>query len=522
MFQIQIFKNLPEGRSVCKESGANVKASLGTYLTGISAQAKFVRHSLLFTTSLVIGAFCNLIRSFVIAKLLGPQGFGTWRFINIFLEYLPFSSFGTQPAMNQRIPFLRGKGDRGAVQEVVKTAFAANFFSAIIYSSAIFIWSWSNDEADAAKVLAVFCPVMLLVACLNYTKELAISTELYGLRTRLEAAHGILTTLISVPLVFFGGIYGAIVGLGLSTAMVLIPALYSVTDYFAVKIEWRVLRELVITGFPMMVNGIFLLTMANVDRILIAAMLSRETLGIYSIANVGTGILATVPSALGQMLVVKFSEMSGQNKSKEDLADIVDKATFTVSTLYVAMLCVAMALFPIIVVVLLPQYVEGIAAGKLLIAGTFFLAVSLPATNLCVSMKRFLPVLLMRGLVVTMQFVAVYSVITHGANLETIALCVLSAFALFYGAMVIVSHHILEKTIRVGLLRVVKNSLPFTSILLAWGVQDVIYPAADYSVKAQVFWSCMLSLVVSILASIPFIYWAQRRTRFATLLWNGA
>ena len=57
-------------------------------------------------------------------------------------------------------------------------------------------------------------------------------------------------------------------------------ALYARTlaHHAAFKVDWRVFVDLVFTGVPMMANGILLTSMAAADKMIIAAMLSRETL----------------------------------------------------------------------------------------------------------------------------------------------------------------------------------------------------------------------------------------------------
>jgi O-antigen/teichoic acid export membrane protein len=424
--------------------------------------------------------------------------------------------------MNQRIPFLRGKGDVKQLRVVLSTVCAINFYGAILYSGAVLAWSFFVTEAATAKALVAFSPVVLLVAWLHYAKEFSLATGLYGFRSQLELVHTILTMLFSVVLVHFWGIYGAIVALGISTLIALVLSARTLWSHFALTINWRILWGLMVTGLPIMVDIMLPITMANADRILIAAMLSREILGIYSVGNAGVSILGMIPSAIGQILFVKFAEMDGQNKTKEQMSDVLDRTTVVLSSLFAPMLSVAIACFPVAVVFLLPQYVRGIAAGRLLIAGLFFLGVSLPVAKWCVSTGRFLPVLALRLGVVAIEFVAVYVVIRHGARLEWIALCVLCAFALFSTAMIVVCNHLLENPFHISIRRAGKSVLPFCSILAVLGMQDVVYPIGAYVPDMHLFVSGMLGLVVSLAVSIPFVYWTNRRTRVLELLLKRA
>jgi O-antigen/teichoic acid export membrane protein len=483
-------------------------------------QAKFIRDSSLFSVTLVLGGICNTIRAFFIAKLLGPQGFGIWRFINIFVEYLHFASLGTQPAMHRSVPFLRGKGDIEKLQLVLKTVSATTFFCSIVYTLAIFAWSFFLADASTAKALAAFSPVILVLAYLQYAKEFSLATGLYALRRCLESVDVVLSMALCVTLINFWGIYGAIAGAGISALVAVLISIPQLWQHFAFTIDRHILRNLIVTGLPILADTVLMITMANSDRILIAAMLSREILGIYSIGAAGVSILGMIPSALGQMLFVKFAEMDGLNKTKDHISDVLGRTTILLSSLWAPIVCLAIGGFPIAVVFLLPQYAGGIGAGKLLIAAVFFLGVSLPATKWCVSTGRFTAVLVLRVVVVAAEFIALYVVIRSTAKLEFVALCVLSSFAIFHAGVSLVCNHLLEKSFRHGLQIVTRSTLPFFSVIVGLWTQDYMYSTADYVAGFQLFVSCFVGLVASLLASVPFLIWANCHTRVIDLLLN--
>ena len=291
-------------------------------------------------------------------------------------------------------------------------------------------------------------------------------------------------------------------------------------QHSALKIEWHILLDLIVTGLPVMANGLLLTAMNTADKILIAALLSREELGIYGVGAVGVTIMEAIPSGIGQMLFVKFAEMDGQNKSQEYMAAIVDKTTFILSSLFAPIICVAIACFPIAVVFLLPQYAGGIPAGELLLASTFFLGTSLPSTNWHVSTGRYVPVLTVRVVLVAAQFLAVFLVILNDRGLEFIALCVLCAFAIFSTAIMTVANA-LKKTVLARVFCAAKNQLPFLSILTAICLQRYAYPSDVYVPSLSLFTSSILALVVSLAVSLPFILWSNKNAPIVPLILDG-
>jgi O-antigen/teichoic acid export membrane protein len=464
-----------------------------------------------------MGGVCRLLTSFFVAKLLGPQSFGTWRFINIFSDYVHFTSLGTQPAMQREVPFLRGKSDFKSIEVVLRTVCATTFFSSITYSFALVVISYFLKDASYAAALIAFAPVILLLSWLRYAQEFSLATQMYGLRVRLEFLQAV-SSILGVGLIILWDIYGAIVGLGLSALIPLITAARKLSEHFSMRIELVVLQNLFATGFPLIADIILLITFSNADRILIAAMLSPEELGVYSIGYAAVGILGVVASAFGQMLFVKFAEIDGETKSNDYIAEVLEKTTIVLSCVFASMLSVALAFFPIVVVSLLPQYVEGIEAGKLLIAAIFFLGVSLPVTKWCVSTGRSLPVLTVRFAVVCGEFIAVYLVILKGLRLEFVAFCVLCAFAIFHCAIGIIGNYLLKKPLRVGIITLGHNTMPFLIIVAGIWISYFVYPTGPYIPGSRLIISCMTGLVVSMALSIPFVYWINKRTQLVTLL----
>ena len=486
---------------------------------GVPAQSRFVWDTSLFSTSLLVGGFCGIIRAFFLAKVLGPQAFGSWRFVNIFLDYIDFASLGTQPAVHQRIPFLRGKGDHQKVHSVLNTVFAAGFFSSIFYGLMVFVWSFLIKEPLDARALAAFSPVILLVGWLNYANGLTMATALYPLRTRLEAMHAILTMVCSVALVYLWGIYGAIAGLGISASVVIALYARTLAQYAAFALDWRILFDLILTGFPMMANGILLTGMSGIDKIIIAAMLSRETLGIYGVASAATAILGTIPSAVGQMLFVKFAEIDGQQRTKAHVADILERSTLLVSILFSPIVSISIICFPFVVEFLLPSYSTGIAAGKFLIASTFFLCISCPATNWCISTGSFIPVLTLRVIVIVVEAAAIYILISSaGAGLESIALCVMSSFAIFSASIIVICHRLLGQSFQSSVTHAAKSILPFGSILAAILVPGYLYSGGRYPSEVSSCIPPILGMVASLTLGLLAIYMIKIGTQISALI----
>jgi O-antigen/teichoic acid export membrane protein len=468
--------------------------------------------------SRVYGALLGLIRSFLIAKCLGPHGFGIWQFVNIFERYSGYASIGTRSAISRKIPFLRARSDIQGVRQYLTTAFTINLFSSIIYILFVIIFALVIKRDLEAQVLVAYAPVILLLSWLDYNNVLLVSMGFFSFRSRLEFLQDTLVTLLSIAFVYFFDIYGVILGFLISTFVVFTISVYNLWSQLSIKVEWQVLWDLIFTGVPIMANGLLLTMMGTIDRILIAAFLNREILGIYGVSSIGINVLRTVLASFGQMLFVKFAEMDGQDKTPHHVMSVLDRTTTILSCFVSSLICIIIVSLPITIILLLPQFASGIAAGKLLLAETFFLGISLPAANWCISTGRFISILIVRIILILLETLSIYSAIVYKLDLEFIALCVLSTSALFSLSISVIANYLLETSLAKGFIRWIRWIFPFFNIALVMWIQERYYTISVEMPMAQLLESWILGLIVSLLAILPLAFWAERRTGLIELI----
>ena len=480
----------------------------------------FVKSSLQFSMSVVVGALLDIMRSFFMAKWLGPSAFGTWQFINIFSKYIPFASIGTCAGMERHIPHFRGRGDNHAVQLIVNTALIINLCGSILYGAVVFGCSFFVEQSYDANALAAFAPVVSLLIWLRYTKTFCLSNALYSDRNRLELLAAVFTALFTVLFVYYWGLYGAIGGVGVATFIAV--AIYAREHLRRIRltttIQWHVVRSLVVTGLPLVGNGLLLTTMNTADKIMISAMLSREVLGTYSVAFAIVNILRAIPVAFGTMLFAKFSEMAGQNKSERHMSDVIEKTTITLSCSFALLASLAIACFPIVTVYLLPQYVGGIPAGRLLVSSVALQIVSGPLTHWSVIRGQIAHVMGLRCLMIVAEFGAIFLAIRGGGSLGSIALCVIAAWLFYYIALTADSAQLQQRPLFSRFFYAIRSLSSMVIVFTGILTQEYVYPINNYAPGTQVISSCMLGLGFSLMVSIPFVYSLNKRTRIFKLV----
>jgi O-antigen/teichoic acid export membrane protein len=260
----------------------------------------------------------------------------------------------------------------------------------------------------------------------------------------------------------------------------------------------------------MMINSILITIMAVADRILIASMLSREMLGIYGVANVGIYVIRTASTSIGQLFLVKFSEMHGQNRSVKNTAEALDKSVVALSAFLAPLVARVIAVFPVLVWLLLPRFTAGIGAGRLLIAEVYFLALSLPPANWCVATGRYVSVILVRGGLVATEVIGIWLLLRYDGGLEKVAGCVLSVSAICCLSMIIIVTRGLKRKAMEGFIQSGYALAPFAAIMIGIGIQCGAYERLRLEEGARLGLSCALGGLVSLAICLPFVVRASR------------
>jgi hypothetical protein len=113
-------------------------------------------------------------------------------------------------------------------------------------------------------------------------------------------------------------------------------------------------------------------------------------------------------------------------------------------------------------------------------------------------------------------------VISKSGRLEFIALSVLCASAFFSTSIAIVCNYILENSFKNGIINVCKNIMPFLGILVVIAAQNYYFHTNSYTPGIRLIIYSTLGFVLSLVVSIPLVYWANKRTQFIKQLFPAA
>lgn len=341
---------------------------------------KFVRDSIGFAFSQYVVRAALMLRGLVAARLLGPELYGGWNAIQILIDYGGLAPLGSQQGLDQMVP-PRIVGDDARLLSRVKRA-------------ALFNIGLTTGVYVAGCVLfGAFGPSRLLhewgVLGVGAAMVCVLATNLSNFQTSILRSHGDITT-ISRWMMIQGAI-GSVLGLSLLPVLhawgLLLGWLAGCVSAFAYS-TWRarvhaplVARPssdspaLAAVGLPMFVFIASSLVMRTFDRILILHYLSTVEMGYYSLSLMALTFLLYLPDSLTYVSYPRLLRDYGA--SGQDPAAIrpqVLRVLRAMSVLVPVMCGIAFVMSRPVVLILLPKYLPGVRAMRLLGFGAAALA----------------------------------------------------------------------------------------------------------------------------------------------------
>jgi O-antigen/teichoic acid export membrane protein len=338
------------------------------------------------------------------------------------------------------------------------------------------------------------------------------------------ASAAVILTVQTLMVVLFG-FYGMFAGLTASLlAMYAVWKRMGVVGWTKPVFNWRIDRsrvgELISFGAPIMIYGqIWILFMA-VDSLIVATLLDVRQLGYYSLALSVTTYIMLVPSTIAAVLFPRMAEQFGQTRDIHAIGHYATRVQQVLSTTMVpALMGAGFFLVPVLIRHALPEFTPGIVVTQIIVAGTFFLAVSnMPRKLLYTAGYRWPLAAMMAGCLtfnaaVNLIAIAVLDLGIKGAAGATAA----SYFVVFMSSTV----YALSKlaSVREIVAHVGELVLLFLYAATAmYGIDALITPPTGLFADIAVSVGCYLLYLVLL---VPCFVWGEKRYGGGRQIWSA-
>lgn len=471
-----------------------------------------------YSGSAVLAQGFGLISSFVVARTLGPSDFGVWNVVLLALVYGAYFDFGILPAMGRDIPIYRGKGDLNGVQELETTALVCTLISSLLVAVILIGLSfWSNISPEMAFGLRGMSMVSFLQRLYVYYQTVLRSNNEFRLLSWLQVLFAVQSTALILVLVVWLGFEGRVAAAVLSQLIILVCVLrlrkwkYKVSFALDCGLTFRLAK----VGFPIILSSAVIGLLTTVDRLMVVKYLGKTELGYFGVALMVASVVSLIPSMASQVLYPRIAHRYGESgNSIPALRNFVLMPSVLLSLLLPLLIGPLYLILPITISNLLPAYVPGIQAARLVLLGIFFFSVIGLMDYFLVTTGRLREYVLFGVLALGINVSLDVLFIKAGTGIEGVALGGTLITYLCYSTMLIgyaLSHYARTTYERVKFF--IKLYAPFAYMLLLLALIEWLIQFPNRSGLTNAIFSVTARITLFILGCVPLMYEARRQMR---------
>lgn len=317
--------------------------------------------------------------SLLLRKYLGPYLAGIWTGLEVLPIYATYAHLGVLSAAERELPYLLGAGRADRFERLRDTLawFAHGLgivMGLLLAVAAVAVRPTIADELFVG--LLVYSAIVWAQLASTYY------VVLYRARKRfvaLSLRQGVANLLKAVAIVAGGlvfGLYGVYGGL-LAGALVQVVLFRSgLDDPIYRRFERPLLPPLVMDGLPILLGALAFDTLRTADRIVLAATLGAEALGIYGVAALVCQGVFYVPNTLSIVMYPRFQERYGSTGDPQSLRRFVESPLRLLRDALVIATTTAYTVIAPIVLAWMPQFAAALGPLLLLLLATFFVGLA--------------------------------------------------------------------------------------------------------------------------------------------------
>lgn len=485
------------GRPTTKDNAA-------TGATPMPVGMRVVRSSLVTVGGYGLGQVIRLAGNILVSRLVLPEAFGIMALVNVLIQGLAmFSDVGIEPALVQH-----RRGDEPRFYNTAWTVQVLRGF-ALFLGACLLAWPASLIyEEPRLLVLLPTAGLAAVVAGFNSTALFAVRRHLLlGRLTLLELSAQIagVAAMCLWAAYVSAGAWAMIAGLFAVTTVQLFGSRLLLVDYRN-RFAWdrEAADALFRFGRWVLLSTMITFCAMQVDRLLLGRLITKEQLGVYSVALAVAMLPSMLLQALGGTVIYPLMARLAR-RSREELCDKLAVARGVLS---------ALGVFLVVGVVLEAEtFFSLLYDARYASAGHIarLLAVSVWVLSLSATLERVPQALGETRVLATYNFIKLTT--AAGGALAGYYLADFDGFILGYSAGIALGHMALAWMLREFGVSVWRDDLRFTAIVIlaAWIGTTLVQscgslagsPAVATALREVAAWAYLLTLG----------YWAFRKSR---------
>ena len=323
-----------------------------------------------------------------------------------------------------KVPYCRGKGDIEEANNVKNVVFSYIAVTSFVSGAGIAIYAliFRTDLSQQMFYGLLVAAAYLLCRRINaYYVMLLRANKDFTVLSKSIVFDAVVNLALTVVIVRAYALYG------LFAAVIIMPILNVLfirrfVDYdIKFRVNFTKLWVYIKFGFPLFVNSMLFMTLRSIDKIMIAKFLGLEALGFYSIALMTRAYGEGLSRNFNIVITPHFLEDYGSMGDIKLASKYLKVPARLMSTFMVMILGLVYISAPVVVELVLPKFIPGIMALKLLLVATFFYVASPQSNHFLITLNKQVRLIPISTFVIIVNVILNYFFIKSGYGITGVA-----------------------------------------------------------------------------------------------------
>jgi|GEM_PF-2374263 len=465
-------------------------------------------HTLAYTTSVYVAQLVGMVSGIAVRRFLEPAEMGLWVLLQTLLSYALLSECGILTSMYCRLPVHEAKGEKSEEERVRDVSFSFAFLAAAVAAAVLAAFAAAGWPGSSRTVrLGLVAAAAGTFATMGYNAFVSFlwAKRGFALLSRAVVLNALLQLGATFTLARAFGLKG------LYVSMTVVPALTlayvargsGVRPRFAPDL--RRAGALIRFGLPVFMTGLFYTLFLSLDRWLITRWLGAEALGHYSLALVAFSFSAIAPKMFSIVLFPRIQGEIARSGVSGRAVSMVLKPDRAIAMLSPLVLAAAYFFLPVLVRFFLERYEAGLGAARILLIGSFFLALAYNAQSFLIALgKRAHPIPFL-AFAAALTVAAAWSLVRAGLGVGGVALAMSAGFFTYFLTLNVYTlrHALSSREVAVHLSEM-------ASVFAYFAVATARIGALSFSTAPAL--NFLAQTLTFMVVFAPVLWWAERRT----------
>ncbi len=474
-------------------------------------EKEIIRDTSIFTVARYAAYFFTILTGLVIARVLGPASFGVYSALMLIVTYSQYSHLGLLPAMTKKVPFYRGKKEYDKARETENIAFSGAMIIIILISLTLIIASFFIKNLDEHTINGMRIVAMIIVLqqiFFFYQNHLRVEKKFLMIGKTL-LVYSIAYFIFIIILIIRFRLEGIFFALLIAYCIVLFYIFKKEKFKFKITIMPKKIVQLMRFGFPLLTIGIMSIFLISIDKLMIIKFMDKIQLGYYSIATLIAGIILFIPKSISSVIFPHLLERYGEKEDKAHIKNYLFQPTLIISYLMPVVAGLIFITAPVAIYYILPKYIQGITAVKILVCAVFFMSIVSTSNHFLVTINKERKLLLVQPISIVVAIILNYVFIINGYGIKGVAIATAITY-FFYSTCILVYsfRYYIHKV--VPLIKFfTKTYIPFLYTILILALSNLIPITGNLSRDILL---TVIKLVIFIVFSLPLVWLANKKT----------